>query len=197
MGLESKITRRQALGEAGWIAKSAIFSPLILASLQGCKSEGELPAELLVLDEKQFLLAKTLADTILPRTESPSASDVRVPEFLDLVLRDVMTEEIKMQFLKGLEQFDKACQQKSGNSFIDLEENQRVDYLTVIDKKVMEKKYEEEIPFYFAFKKLCVDIYFSTEQGIKENLNYNPIPGSFEGDITLPSDGRIEVGNEM
>ena len=53
------------------------------------------------------------------------------------------------------------------------------------------------IPFYYTFKSLVITIYFSTEQGIKQNLNYTPIPGPYKGSIELKEGDRIRIGNRM
>ena len=189
--------RRQATKKAGWILASAIFGTELLTALQGCSSEANIPDQLLVLNLKQYQLTKALADTILPRTNSPSASDVKVPEFIDLLLNDVFKEEAKEHLLGGLTQFDVDCQKAAGKSFHKLSPQEQHDYLTDIDKKVMEKSYTDLVPFYFTFKRLCINIYYSTEEGIKQNLNYNPIPGGFQGDVLLQPGDKIEIGNEM
>jgi hypothetical protein len=61
-------------------------------------------------------LTKALADTILPRTNTPSASDVKVPEFIDLLLNDVFEDAAKKHLLDGLTQFDGDFQKATGKS---------------------------------------------------------------------------------
>jgi hypothetical protein len=61
----------------------------------------------------------------------------------------------------------------------------------------MGESYIDLVPFYYTFKKLCINIYYSTEEGIKQNLTYNPIPGGFQGDVLWQPGDKIEVGNEM
>ena len=189
--------RRQALKKSGWIGASAIFGPGFMMALQGCASDSVLTDELLVFDPAQFALTQAIADTILPRTESPSATDVHVPEFMDLLLRDVFSNEAKEHLLKGLDQFDLDCKAANEKPFVKLDAAERHAYLRPLDEEVMSANYPDKIPFYYTFKKLCLSIYYSTEEGIKQNLKYNPIPGSYQGDIALSDDGIIEVGNEM
>ncbi len=73
--------RRQALKKTNWILASAIFGPGLMTAIQGCATDTAIADELLVLNPTQFKLATAIADTILPQTESPSASDVQVPQF--------------------------------------------------------------------------------------------------------------------
>ncbi len=189
--------RRQILNSSGWIAASAIFGPGLLSALQGCATDSAISSELLVFSPTQFELTKAIADTILPRTQSPSASEVKVPEFMDLLLQDVLSREAKEHLLEGLSQFNIDCEAATGKSFPELATNERYDYLEPIDHEVMGADYRGKIPFYYTFKKLCISIYYSTEEGIKQNLKYRPIPGSYQGDIPLSADRIIEVGNEM
>ena len=189
--------RREAIHKSGWILSSAIFGPGLLTALQGCSSEANISDQLLVLSPKQFRLTTALSDTILPRTNSPSASEVKVPELIDLLLNDVFEDAAKKHLLDGLTQFDCDCQKATGKSFHKVSPREQHEYLTDIDKKVMGKSYTDVVPFYYTFKRLCIHIYYSTEEGIKQNLSYNPIPGEFQGDILWQPGDKIEVGNEM
>ena len=189
--------RRHAMQKTGWMLSSVIFGPGLITALAGCATEADLPDEVQVFDPKQYQLAQALGDTILPRTESPSASDVKVTEFMDLLLRDVFEDSTKDHLLNGLSAFDHDCRETTGKSFADLEESARYDYLVNLDRETMGRNHGEDIPFYVTFKTLCVSIYYSTEAGIKQNLEYTPVPGGFEGDIALQPGAKIEVGNEM
>ena len=189
--------RREAIEKTGWILKSMIFTPGLVSAIQGCQPKVKGINGLLVLSEQQYDLTKSLSDTILPRTETPSASDVKVSEFLDLLLNDVFQKEAIEHLISGLNQFDIDCESEMGKRFTELDEKSRVNYLDPIDQEIMSKPYNDEIPFYFTFKQLVITIYFSSEEGIKQNLNYQPIPGSFLGDVTLKPGEKIMVGNQM
>ena len=188
--------RRQALKKTNWILTSSIFGPGLVIALQGCRSEIGLSDQLLILDPNQFDLVSAIADTILPRTNSPSASEVKVPQFLDLLLSDVLGEEVKKHLLDGIKDFDAKCQESTGKSFDKLSVAKQTEYLQPIDQQTMSQQYSDKIPFYVTLKKLCLSIYYSTEEGVKQNLNYRPIPGSYEGDVAL-TDDPIEIGNNM
>lgn len=195
--LTGDMGRRQVLRKSGWILASAIFGPALITSLESCASEVAKADGLLVFSAEQYQLAAALGDTILPTTNSPSASEVKVPEFMDILLRDVFGEDVKEHLLGGLEQFDRDCESAKGRSFLKLKSSEQRDYLTKIDEMVMGQQYSGEVPFYYTFKKLCITIYFSSEEGVKQNLEYNPIPGPFQGDLKLEDGDIIEIGNEM
>ena len=77
---------------------SELNSQTILTALQSCQDQVLNTRELLVLSDEQDNLIIDIADTILPRTASPSASDVKVDRFIDLLLHDVFDEEVKQKF---------------------------------------------------------------------------------------------------
>ena len=189
--------RREAVEKLSWILKSALFAPAIATALNGCQKEVFNGRKLLVFDTEQNDLVKAIADIIIPHTTSPSASELKVDSFMDLLLMDVFEDEVKRQFLAGLAQFDTECQSTTGNNFLKLNESERYSYLEKVDRETMEKSYRDRIPFYYTFKSLVITIYFSTEQGIKQNLNYTPIPGPYKGSIELKEGDRIRIGNRM
>jgi len=189
--------RREAVIKISWILKSALLAPTILTVLQSCQEQVLNTRDLMVLNDEQDDLIKAIADTILPRTESPSASNVKVDRFMDLLLQDVFEDEVKQKFLQGLSQFDVDCQSVTGHSFVDLIESDKYTYLEKVDKEIMEQEYDDLVPFYYTFKHLTITIYFTTEQGVKQNLNYNPIPGSYIGEVDLGPDDKIIIGNKM
>ena len=189
--------RREAIIKTSWILKSAFLAPTILSVLQSCQEEVSKTRNLLVLNNAQDDLVKAISDTIIPRTTTPSASDVKVNYFIDLLLANVFDKEVKLKFLNGLSQFDSTCQSITGNNFVTLSDEERFVYLEKLDREVMGQQYQDSVPFYYTFKHLTITSYFSTEEGIKQNLNYTPIPGPYIGEVTLKAGDKIMIGNRM
>ncbi len=188
--------RREALKKTSWMLKATICAPAVLTALQNCQ-QGPRHATLLVFDDEQEHLVRDIADTIIPRTATPSASDVSVSLFMDVLLQDVFTNEEVQQFLQGLEEFNNLCRTATGYGFEELDQQQQTSYLEPLDREVMSKAYEESVPFYYTFKQLTCTAYFTSEQGAKQNLHYIPIPGPYQGDILLNKSDKISVGNNM
>lgn len=188
--------RRTLLNRSGWILGSAVFGTTLITAIEACQPNLQ-QEEGWILDHDQLEQVKALVNTVIPKTDTPSASDVGVPQYIDLLLKDVFEPDAVREFMEGLTALNEACQTQSGKAFTDLSEEQRHDFLLTIEKEIYTDNTKRKTPFYLAFKKLCVSIYFTTEQGIKQNLVYNPIPGGYLGDGPLESEDRIEVGNEM
>lgn len=186
--------RREAVVKISWILKSAYLAPAIFTGLMSCKSEVS-NSDLFVFSKQQDELVNAISDVILPRTQSPSASDVKVDKYMDLMLKDVFDKTYKKEFLNGLQQFDENCKSFTGRSFVDLNPDDRYFYLDKLDKKVNTEKKDKFEAFFGKFKRLTVTIYFLTEQGIKQNLNYAPVPGPYKGDVVLVPGAKIMIGN--
>lgn len=189
--------RREALIKTSWILKSAFLTPALFSILQSCQEKVSKTENLFVLNDKQNDLIKAIADCIIPRTKTPSASDVRVNTFIDLLLADVFDKDETQKFLIGLDEFDETCQSLTDENFIVLSERERSDYLEKLDTEVMGNNFEERVPFYYAFKYLVVTAYFSTEEGMRQNLNYTPVPGPYKGEIEYVEGSKIMIGNRM
>ncbi len=190
--------RRAALRKTGWILQSAVFGPGLISAIQSCQQQQIENDAFSVLSAQQGRLANAIADTIIPSTETASASQAKVVEFIDLLFRDIFDQDTVETFLTGLQEFDKSCQQETAESFTGLSDKQRVDYLEVVDRQVMEKDYDSgEAPFYYTFKKLCITVYFTSEAGITQNLDYRPIPGPYQGDVKMGPEDKIMRGNQM
>lgn len=189
--------RREAVVKMSWMLKSAFLAPTLVTVLQGCQDVVSKAQELLVLnsDENETVIA--ISDTIIPRTKTPSASDVKVNYFIDLLLKDVFDEQTRQDFLKGLFLFNEDCKATTGSYFSELSDKERVAYLKEVDEDIMGKEYGELVPFYYSFKQLTVTAYFSTKEGAIQNLDYNPVPGPYVGEVECNEDTKIMMGNHM
>jgi hypothetical protein len=98
-------------------------------------------------DERKRVAA--LVDLIIPRTDTPGATDAHVPEFIDRKLS--LDAELKERFLAGLRSFDGVL--------------------------------TEENPFFKLLKGLTVDGYYTSKEGLTQELGWhgNTFLREFEG----------------
>jgi len=189
--------RREALKKTSLILKSVILAPSVFSALHACKSDSSDTKKHLVLTDEQYDLVNAIADTIIPQTDTPGASQVKVGQFIDLLLQDVFAADVRDAFLNGLIAFDEECKSVTGKIFTALTTENQVKYLEKIDKEVMVKEYGDKVPFYYTFKLFTVNVYFSTEEGVKKNLDYVPIPGAYVGNIGWNEEKKMMVGNNI
>ena len=84
--------RREALKNIGLTAGFVVATPSVFSLLQSCTSEAETWTPLFFTLEEGVIL-KAIADTILPKTDTPSATEVNVPEFLDRYVKEILSDE--------------------------------------------------------------------------------------------------------
>ncbi len=189
--------RRKAIKTGIWFAKSVVLAPAVFTAMTSCRDVVKSSDSFDFFSDHQGSFVRLLADTIIPRTATPSASDVKVDVIIDRLLADVFESDVSQSFVSGINDFQSQCVQDLGVSFDALSDEDRHEYVSGIDRAVMSMKYEEEIPFYYTFKQLVVKAYFLTEEGIKQNLEYVPIPGPFQAIVNIQDGGKIMVGNGM
>ncbi len=159
---------------------AAVSAPFASAFLSGCSRESTAVSELLFFEPGQFERATLLADAILPRTDSPSATDVNVHFTIDAMLGLVFDEEFKTTFRRqwsALETF------LAGNNFTDLDASAQAELLSDLD--LGNSGNEDARVAFKEFKQQVIAYYLSTEEIGKEFLNYLPIPGEYRPCISV------------
>ncbi len=98
------MNRREYLKNTALFLGYAVSSSALTATFIACKSERQVQ-----LDWKPTFLtpnqAKTLGEmteTILPKTSTPGAKEIGVPQFIDSVLKNLLSEAEQQDFKKGL-----------------------------------------------------------------------------------------------
>lgn len=87
------------------------------------------------LNPAQQKLVTQIAEMIIPETDTPGATSVKVPEFIDLILTEWATEQEKAAFLAGLDDIDVQAVAMGSPRFLDLAEAKRGEFLTGLDAK--------------------------------------------------------------
>ncbi|MGH7559947.1 MAG: gluconate 2-dehydrogenase subunit 3 family protein [Gemmatimonadales bacterium] len=140
-----------------------------------------------VLDRAQAALATALADTILPRTDTPGALDAGAVEFLDRLLADWHTDTERQDFLTGLNALDARCRQAMGVSFAELDGARRAEFLTPVDAAEAGRDATTPEAAYARLKSTVV-FAFLTSRAVREGVLRTPIiPGRFDGCIPAPA----------
>ncbi|MDF4220008.1 gluconate 2-dehydrogenase subunit 3 family protein [Maribacter huludaoensis] len=91
--------RRRVLKNMGMSLGYMVATPTLLSIVQSCKSEPALTWTPEFLAQNEGAVLSKLVDIILPKTDTPSASEVQVDIFIDRFAKDVMEKE-QQDFLK-------------------------------------------------------------------------------------------------
>jgi len=151
----------------------------------------ELPASaaLKTLNPHQDATVTTIAELIIPQTDTPGAKAVRVNEFIDLILTEWYDDEDRASFLAGLANVDTQSRDLFGKDFVDCPAAQQKQLLTALDEELTEMRQSDvhaphrrrmtgpaHQSFFYAIKQLTLVGYFTSEEGAKQALHYEVIP---------------------
>jgi len=184
--------RRAALRKTAVVAGSAALVPSLFSLLQSCQQQPRLGWEPIFLSVNQAELISTLVDTLLPRTETPGALDMKVDMFIDVVFAKMFDTKGQDGMISEIDRFDELCTEKFGSKFTELNTTDREEYLK--QKEVESGKFngkvwgtavgdQKPVGFYRTIKSLALWGYFSSEEIGKNVLSYDPIPGDYQGCI--------------
>ena len=188
----------------------AISAPSLAAILNSCKSPSDSGTSGFAFDADQKSLVAEIAEVIIPKTNTPGAKDVNVQDVIEILLKDCYPEEQQKHFAAGLKDLE-AESKKLGGGFVDLDNPNKLKALEVmrtkateeseknakakeaaeqIDsesgaKKVDHMKKDPPIPFFTIVRDLTIFGYYSSEHGVTKEFDYLPVPGRFEGCVTI------------
>jgi hypothetical protein len=85
------------------------------------------------LDPEQQRIVTAIAEMIIPETDTPGATSVKVPEFIDLILTEWASDEERAVFLAGLKDIDVRAAAAGSAKFIDMPGVGRGTIVTALD----------------------------------------------------------------
>ena len=134
------------------------------------------------LSDAQLALVRAIADAIIPRTNTPSATDVGVHGFVDVIVAEQLSDADRVAFLAGLDALDARSRSTGGVAVADLSAEARG---AMIDTLETGSREAEPSRTYWRLKGLVVHGYFTSEPVMKDVLKHTVMPGKFEGDAPL------------
>lgn len=130
------------------------------------------------LSDAQLALVRAIADTIIPRTDTPSATDVGVHSFVDVIVAEYASDTDRTAFLAGLDAIDARARSTNGSAVAGLADDVRG---TMIASLETGDRDAEPARTYWRLKGLVVHGYFTSEPVMKDVLKHTVMPMRFEG----------------
>lgn len=171
----------------------------LLATLLEARRLVETQAAPRTLSPHQEATTRVMAELILPRTETPGATDVGATEFIDLMLTEWYDEQDRTRFLNGLAEVDLRTKTLFGKTFADGSPDQKAEILAWLGQKMTAEA--ETAPrqrgssslvlstnFYFMFRRLSLTAYYTSEAGATTALHFQMIPDSHAECAEAPSE---------
>ena len=188
MSSDNKIDRKEAIKRAGLLLGGVVFAPNILGVLNGCTATpGNWTPTLFSSDQARIVSA--LADVILPADDSPAASELGVPKFIETMVDEVYSEVQQREFLEGLNKFADDYRADIQSEFADGNDTDKYDF-TYHQNRLAVEEDPASNPFFLSFKELTLLGYFTSEVGASEVLRYQAVPGNYEGCIPYDEVGK-------
>src|SRR4051812_29792408 len=147
-----------------------------------------------VLSAAQYAAVSASAEHIIPRTNTPGATDARVADFVDAMLADWYSPAERDRFLQGVDALDALARQTCGTAFTSCTEAQRLAMLTSLDDQVTALRATDgkaaNEHWFGMLKFLTVWGYYTSRAGMVDELHENLLPGYYDGDVPyrLPSE---------
>jgi len=132
-----------------------------------------------------------LGDIIIPKDEhSGSASEAKVPEFIEFIVKDMPKHKIPMR--GGLRWLDVQCLNRYGKAFKDCSQQQQIEMVDEIawpDKAKPEM--EQGVAFFNLMRNLVATGFFTSQMGVKDMGYVGNVPNQWNG---VPDDVLKQYG---
>ena len=135
------------------------------------------------LTSQQNETVATIAELIIPKTDTPGARDAGVPAFIDVMLADWADDDQRQMFAAGLANVDERSRAAFGKEFVAGTPAQQAEILEDLDyelARLRDTKADTSKNFFQAMKWLTLTGYYTSEIGATSELHYRVVPGRYE-----------------
>ena len=160
------MNRRDLLKKGVYGLAGVALSSTLISTLQSCSSIEKYSP--LYFSKTEFSLLSNIVDFLIPKTETPGGLEMKVPQFIDIIISETYNEESKNNFSNKLKVLIEDF--KSNN--IDLS-----DYKSMKSKFVNDFNNKTHQEIYNQIRDLTVWGFKTSKEIALNVLNYNPIPG--------------------
>lgn len=136
-------------------------------------------------NDHEMATITVLADIIIPKDEkSGSASEAKVPEFIEFIVKDMPDNQTPMR--GGLKWLDIQCLNRYQKPFKDASASQQLEMVDDIAyPKKVKPGMQQGVAFFSLMRNLTASGFFTTEIGIKDLGFVGNVPNLWEG---VPAD---------
>lgn len=182
--------RRTILKYTAFATGAAVSGTLTSIILSGCGSDA---ADKALADgykakffaEGEMTQLRSLMDVVLPKTDSPSASEVGAHKILDSMVGEVYTADRQAEFRKG---YTALMEHLTKAGFFDKKAPEQVQILKALEASTDEAT-KPVRDAYKDMKQQTIAYYLSNKEIGTKYLNYLPVPGKYEACISVEEAG--------
>lgn len=144
----------------------------------------------MVFNKQDVVLLNEIAETIIPKTDTPGAKEANVGATMVVMVEDCYNQRDKTAFMEGLKNINKLSESEYKQDFIQLSAEQKNTLLNQLDQEAKEyngsvaKKQAGGAPHYFTLmKQLTIFCFFTSKVGATKVLRYVAVPGKYDGNL--------------
>lgn len=134
------------------------------------KYENELLAKEKFFTPEEMATLTILADIIIPKDEvSGSASEAKVPDFIEFIVKDMPTHQVPMK--GGLRWLDMQCLKKYEKAFKDCSPAQQIEMVDLIafpERAKDKPELKPGVAFFSLMRNLTATGFYTSEIGVKD-----------------------------
>jgi gluconate 2-dehydrogenase gamma chain len=166
----------------GWIETLGAASPDAVDVATGCRR---------ALTPEQHELVATLAELIIPTTDTPGARTAGVHLYIDRMITRTFTCRERAAFVRGLDDVESRALER-GHSFVASPPEVRVEILRQLVAVAAETRTASngDRPFFDVLRELTLVGYYTSEIGATQELRYMHAAGTYDGDVAFETIGR-------
>lgn len=184
--------RRDAIKNASLLLGYTMAVGTSAAIMNGCKAEPKIDYTPEFLSMDQLKNVMHLAERIIPQTDTPGAMAAGVHTFIDQTISRFWEPADQNRITAGLDAFSNSVKEDNGKDFYQLDPSKQDEIIGTLAKE------EGDETLFRVMRELTVSGFFTSELGQTEVLNYNPVPGPYQGCVPYvagtPMDTSIREG---
>lgn len=188
-------SRRDVLRTLGSVAALPLFETMATEDivaiarsahrLAGQRRAGASPAPPRALTPAQYDIVAQASERIIPRTDTPGATDAGVADFIDVMLADWYGAADRERFTAGLSELDARARRLAGRAFAQTTERGQTELLETLDREVQTLRLSAapaaDDHWFAMLKHLTLWGYYTSRPGIVEELRVQLMPGRYDG----------------
>lgn len=126
-------------------------------------------------------LLAAIVDTILPKTDTPGAKELGVPQLIQKIVKDCYDRPAQNTMSMGLVVTDAVAFSEYGNSFVHLSSDEQLAVLN----KMSASEYPDQKNFFNMIKRMTVDGYMGSEYVMTNITKYEMAPNRYHGCVPV------------
>jgi hypothetical protein len=143
------------------------------------------PAAPRVLKVAHTEMITLIADTILPRSDTPSATDVGVLPWIDLVVAEYFSATQRSSFFEDLAAIDDFARSSAGAPLARLEDQSLAKVIASLDASCGRLDLAPAQRGYVHLKELVIHGYFTSKPVQQDILKFVIVPGRFDANVLI------------